>query len=118
MNAFYQIIPFNNDLIRYMQQICATNNYHRPSVLFYENQIPITGYYLFEGIIEVLNNDSTETILYPGTFLGVNQYLAKNTLPFQAKISTNSKVFLLDNELLAKIKSKNFSPLLDQYIKI
>lgn len=68
--------------------------------LYYEGQVPIVGYLLIEGHIQLIKNKKVKSILSKGTLLGVHELMTNSPAEYSAQILPNTKVCYLDKSTI------------------
>ena len=73
------------------------------SFLFYEGQIPISGYLILDGSIQVSYKKKFKKMLNSGYLLGVNELLSKKPIHLSAEAFPNTEVCFIDKTTLMEI---------------
>lgn len=89
-----------------------TKIYKSHSHLFYEGQIPISGYLVLDGSIQISKKKKFKKMLQSGSLIGVAELMNKIPSPISAEVFPNTVVCFLDKSTLIEIYSKADSEIL------
>lgn len=73
------------------------------SHLFYEGQVPISGYLIISGNIQISKKRKSKKILNKGTLIGINELLNKNPIGISAEVFPNSEICFLDRSTIIEV---------------
>lgn len=80
--------------------------------LFYQGQIPITGFFLLKGNVKIYKNKKNKKTISEGSFFGVHECLNKSAVSVSAEALPETEIFLLDQSTLKEILEDNNNNLL------
>ncbi len=80
-----------------------TIQYQKPTVLFYEGQIPIVGYIIVDGEVSLSRNKKIKNILKKGFIFGVRELFHNGKVSMEAKVSTMAQIIFIDRSMLHEI---------------
>ena len=104
-------IKLTADLIKKITALFPVITYKVNSTLFYEGQIPISGYLLIDGTIQITNKKKMKQILNPGTLLGVQELMLKKPSNISAEVFPNTEICYLDKTTLNNLCNEDDSDL-------
>lgn len=96
-------IELSNELVKKIISYFPTKKYLTQSHLFYEGQVPISGYLLLNGCIKVTQKKKLHKILNPGHVLGVNELLTTKPISLSAEAFPNTEICFMDKTTLNEI---------------
>lgn len=99
-------IELTPKLIKIISAQFPSKIYKTSSILFYEGQIPISGYLVIDGAIELSNKKKFKKILSPGTLIGVSNLINKNPSKVKAEVFPNTEVCFLDKSTIIEMAKK------------
>lgn len=99
-------IELSRDLIDKIIAHFPTKVYKAQSHLFYEGQIPISGYLVIDGSIQVSKKKKFKKMLQKGSLIGVNELMNKTPIAMSAEVFPNTQVCFLDRTTLMEIESE------------
>lgn len=77
--------------------------YKTRSELIYKGHIPLAGFILIEGAIDIMQGKKLVGSIVPGQLLGLNEALNHIPFKYQAIIEANSEVIILDQSTLKEL---------------
>lgn len=96
-------IELSRDLINKITTFFPSKKFKSQSHLFYEGQIPISGYLILDGSIQVSYKKKFKKMLNAGYLLGVNELLNKKPIQLSAEAFPNTEVCFIDKTTLMEI---------------
>lgn len=96
-------IELSRDLINKITTYFPSKKFKSQSHLFYEGQIPISGYLIIDGSIQVSYKKKFKKMLNAGYLLGVNELLNKKPIQLSAEAFPNTEVCFIDKTTLLEI---------------
>ena len=90
----------------------------RPSILFYENQTPVTAIVLAKGKITLSKNKKTKKILDASCIIGLDELLEHYSANYSATAAENSEIFYLDRSTILEILEYNQDMLEGPHLEI
>ncbi|AUN97755.1 cyclic nucleotide-binding domain-containing protein [Bacteriovorax stolpii] len=103
---FLKHIELSRDLIEKITAYFPTKVYKSHSHLFYEGQIPISGYLVLDGSIQISKKKKFKKMLQSGSLIGVAELMNKVPSPISAEVFPNTQVCFLDKSTLIEIYQK------------
>jgi CRP-like cAMP-binding protein len=96
-------IELSRDLVNKITTYFPSKKFKTQSHLFYEGQIPISGYLIIDGSIQVSYKKKFKKMLNAGYLLGVNELLNKKPIQLSAEAFPNTEVCFIDKTTLLEI---------------
>ena len=96
-------IELSSNLIEKITSYFPSKKFKSQSHLFYEGQIPISGYLILDGSIQVSYKKKFKKMLNTGYFLGVSELLNKRPIYLSAEAFPNTEVCFIDRTTLMEI---------------
>lgn len=81
----------------------SSKKFKSQSYLFYEGQIPISGYLILDGTIQISANNKYKKILTNGTIIGVHELLKKEPIMISAEVFPNTELCFLDKSTMQEM---------------
>lgn len=104
-------IEISNELIKKITSYFPSKKYKTQSHLFYEGQIPISGFLVLNGSIQISQKRKFKKILKPGYLVGVFELLNKKPIQISAEVYPNTEICFLDKTTLLEMTEKPDSEL-------
>ena len=101
---FLKHIELNRDLIKKLKAHFAIKVYKTHSYLFYEGHIPISGYLILDGSIQISKKNKVKKIFQKGTLVGMTELLNKIPSTITVEVFPNTKICFLDKTTLLELK--------------
>jgi CRP-like cAMP-binding protein len=89
----------NSDLIKKIANYFPSKKYKSQSPLFYEGQIPISGYLILDGSIKIKKKNKIK-IIETGALIGIFELMNKTPSLISAEVLPNSNICFLDKTTL------------------
>ena len=105
-------IELSSSLIDKITTYFPSKKFKAQSYLFYEGQIPISGYLILEGSIQVSYKKKFKKMLNSGYLLGISELLNKKPIQLSAEAFPNTEVCFIDRTTLMEIFQGNDTELL------
>lgn len=99
-------IKLSDKLIKKICTYFPSKKYKTLSPLFYEGQIPISGYLILNGSIQITNKKKYKKILMSGALVGLTELMNKIPSKMNAEVFPNTEVCFLDKSSLNEFKEK------------
>ncbi len=80
--------------------------YQTRSELIYKGHIPLAGFILIKGAIDLMQGKKLVGSIAPGQLLGLNEALHHIPFKYQAIIESNSEVIILDQSTLKELSQE------------
>jgi CRP-like cAMP-binding protein len=96
-------IELSSELIKKIITCFPSKKFKFKSHLFYEGQIPISGYLILDGSIELSSKKKFKKILLPGNLIGICELLEKKPIAVSAEVSPNTEVCFIDRTTLLEM---------------
>jgi CRP-like cAMP-binding protein len=96
-------IELSSDLIDKLAAYFPSKKFKSQSHLFYEGQIPISGYLVLDGSIQVSYKKKFKKMLNAGYLIGVAELLHKKPIQLSAEAFPNTEICFLDKTTLLEI---------------
>lgn len=77
--------------------------FHNKSPLFYQGQIPLSGFFILKGSVEIYKNKKNKKTFSPGTIFGLNECINKIPMKFNAEALPESELCILDQSTIKEI---------------
>ena len=113
-------MQISSDLIKKILAKFPTKIYKVNSPLFYEGQIPISGYLILDGSIQISKKKFTK-ILNAGTLLGVKELMLRKPISVSAEVFPNTEICYLDQSTIHDLCQEDDSDLatfFKEYMKV
>ncbi|EQC43078.1 cyclic nucleotide-binding domain protein [Bacteriovorax sp. BSW11_IV] len=94
------VLTLDKNTVDEISSHADVHTYPLQSNLYYEGQIPVVGYLLLEGHIQLLKNKKVKSVLSKGTLLGVHELMTNSPAQYSAQILPNTKVCFLDKSTI------------------
>ncbi len=91
-------------LIKRLSAFFPSKIYKTLSPLFYEGQIPISGYLILNGSIQITSKKKLKKIFESGSLIGLNELINKKPSNVSAEVFPNTKVCFLDKSSLCELQ--------------
>ena len=101
-----KFIELNADLLEKIHQFFPSKKYKTQSHLFYEGQIPISGYLILDGSIKISKKKKLKKILSAGSVIGVDELIEKKPVDVSAEVYPNTELCFIDKTTLLEIIKK------------
>lgn len=108
-------IELSSDLLDKIATFFPSKKFKTQSHLFYEGQIPISGYLIIDGSIQVSHKKKFKKILNSGYLLGINELLNKKPIHLSAEAFPNTEICFLDKTTLQEILNGADAELLELF---
>ena len=115
---FLMHIELSRDLIEKIAAHFPKKRFKTNSPLFYEGQIPIAGYLILDGSIQVSKKKKFKKLLPSGSLIGVNELINKIPIQMSAEVFPNTEICFLDKTTLMEVYETADSELLTFLKKI
>ncbi len=102
-NLFHRVTQEDLDSITVLNS--KTMHFQKPTILFYEGQIPIVGYIIIDGEVTLLKNKKVKNILKKGFIFGIRELYHNGVVLLEAKVSPMTQLLYIDKSLLLEILS-------------
>lgn len=96
-------MQISNELITKIIQYFPSKKFKSQSHLFYEGQVPISGYLILNGSIQISYKKKIKKILNAGHLLGLAELLNKKPILLNAEALPNTEVCFIDKTTLLEI---------------
>lgn len=96
-------IELSRHLIEKITTYFPSQKFKSQSYLFYEGQIPISGYLILDGSIQVSYKKKFKKMLSSGYLLGINELLSKKPIQLSAEAFPNTEICFIDKTTLMEI---------------
>lgn len=103
---FLKHIELSRELIEKITSQFPTKTYKSHSHLFYEGQIPISGYLVLDGSVQISKKKKFKKMLQGGALIGVSELMNKIPSSISAEVFPNTLVCFLDRSTLHEIYQK------------
>ncbi len=103
---FLKHIELSRDLIDKITSHFPTKVYKSHAHLFYEGQIPISGYLVLDGSVQISKKKKFKKMLQSGSLIGLAELMNKLPSPISAEVFPNTLVCFLDKSTLIEIYQK------------
>lgn len=104
-------IEISSELVKKITSYFPSKKYKTQSHLFYEGQVPISGFLILGGSIQISQKRKFKKILKPGYLLGVFELLNKKPIQISAEVYPNTEICFLDKTTLLEMAQKPDSEL-------
>ena len=104
-------IELSNELIKKITSYFPSKKYTTQSHLFYEGQVPISGYLILEGSIQISKKRKLKKLLNSGHLLGVFELLNKKPIGISAEVYPNTEICFLDRTTMLELSNSPDSEL-------
>lgn len=96
-------IELSSDNIKKITAHFPTKTYKANSTLYYEGQIPISGYLIVIGNIQISKKKKFKKILSSGCIIGVSELINKIPSQISAEVFPNSQICFLDKSTILEL---------------
>lgn len=96
-------IEISSELIKKITAYFPSKKFKSQSHLFYEGQIPISGYLILNGSIQISQKKKLKKILQAGYLIGLAELINKKPITVSAEVFPNTEVCFLDKTTLLEI---------------
>lgn len=109
-------IEISKDILDKILSYFPSKKYKVQSHLFYEGQIPISGFLIINGAIKISNKKKYSKILSTGTIIGIDEYIHKKPISLTAEVYPNTEICFIDKATLMELL-KHTNNEIAQYFK-
>lgn len=99
-------IELSSDLVKKIVTTFPSKIFKSQSHLFYEGQIPISGFLIVDGSIKISNKKRFHKILKTGTLLGVGELMNREPINISAEAFPNTVVCFIDRTTLLEMHER------------
>jgi CRP-like cAMP-binding protein len=96
-------IKLSSELIKKITSYFPSRKFKSQAHLFYEGQIPISGYLILDGSIQVSYKKKFKKMLNAGYLLGIAELINKKPIKLSAEAFPNTEICFLDKTTLLEI---------------
>ena len=96
-------IELSSELIKKITSYFPSKKYKTQSHLFYEGQVPISGFLILDGSIQITHKRKFKKMLKAGYLLGVFELLNKKPIEISAEVYPDTEVCFLDMTTLLEV---------------
>lgn len=96
-------IELSSDLIKKITSYFPSKKYKTQSYLFYEGQVPISGFLILDGSIQISQKKKIKKMLRAGYLLGVFELLNKMPIEISAEVCPDTEICFLDKTTLMEL---------------
>lgn len=96
-------IELSTDLIDKITAYFPSKKFKSQSHLFYEGQIPISGYLVLDGSIQVSYKKKFKKMLNAGNLIGIKELFDKKPIQLSAEAFPNTEICFIDKTTLMEI---------------
>ncbi len=96
-------IELSSELIKKITSYFPSKKYKTQSHLFYEGQVPISGFLILDGSIQITHKRKLKKMLKAGYLLGVFELLNKKPIEISAEVYPDTEVCFLDKTTLLEV---------------
>lgn len=96
-------IELSSDLIKKIASYFPSKKYKTQSHLFYEGQVPISGFLILDGSIQITQKRKLKKMLKAGYLLGVFELLNKKPIEISAEVYPDTEICFLDKTTLLEL---------------
>ena len=96
-------IEIGHELIQKIIAFFPSKTFKAQSHLFYEGQVPISGYLILNGTVQISQKRKFKKMLQAGQLIGVSELLNKKPSTISAEVFPNTEVCFLDRTTLLEI---------------
>ena len=108
-------IELSSDLIDKITSYFPSKKFKTQSHLFYEGQIPISGYLVLDGSIQVSYKKKFKKMLNAGYLIGVAELLKKQPIKISAEAFPNTEICFLDKTTLLELFKEHDNELVELF---
>lgn len=106
---FIKHIDLSRSLIEKLKVHFPIKVFKSHSHLFYEGHIPISGFLIIDGTIQVSKKNKLKKLLSKGTLVGLRELLSKTPSNISVEVFPNTEVFFLDRSTVLELKENGNS---------
>ncbi len=99
-------IELSRELVEKIIAHFPTKVYKSQAHLFYEGQIPISGYLIIDGSIQISKKKKFKKMLQKGSLIGVSELMNKAPSAISAEVFPNTQLCFLDRTTLLEVYNK------------
>ncbi|MBY0413008.1 MAG: cyclic nucleotide-binding domain-containing protein [Bdellovibrionales bacterium] len=117
-------LELSSDLIKKIESFFPSKIFKAQAHLFYEGQIPNSGFLILAGTIKVSKKKKIQRILKAGTLFGLSEVVNRKPISITAEAFPDTEVCFIDRTTLLEIHNKGnediynvFKPLIEETIK-
>jgi CRP-like cAMP-binding protein len=96
-------IEISPEQVEEIQNHFSSKKFKSQSYLFYEGQIPISGYLIVDGTVQISTKNKFKKILTNGSIIGVRELLKKEPIMMSAEVFPNTELCFLDKSTMQEI---------------
>ena len=93
-------IEISKDILDQILSYFPSKKYKVQSHLFYEGQVPISGFLIINGAVKISNGKMFSKILSTGTIVGIDEHINKRPIPLSAEVYPNTEICFIDKGTL------------------
>jgi len=97
-------IDLDPQLLEEILGIFPSKKFKTQSFLYYEGQIPISGYLIIDGSVQISKNKKHKKVLSNGSVIGLSELLSKIPSTISAEVFPNTQLCFIDKSTLQEIK--------------
>lgn len=116
MKTFTQT-KLSNEIIKVITSYFPSKIFKSQSHLFYEGQIPISGYLVINGAIIITQKKKVKNVLQTGHLIGIDELLRKNPIKVSAEVLAETEICFLDKSTLLEM-SKDPNSNISSFIQL
>jgi CRP-like cAMP-binding protein len=109
-------IEISKDLMKKIISFFPSKKYKLSTTLFYEGHIPISGYLIIDGSIQISTKKKFKKLLQKGALVGFYDLVNKKPSIIKAEVFPNTEICYLDKTTVIEM-SKNADPELSLFMK-
>ena len=87
------------------------------SPLFYQGQIPLSGFFILKGSVEIYKSKKNKKVFESGTLFALNECINKIPTLYNAEVLPESEIFILDQSTIKELLEDDKSTTLKEDIK-
>lgn len=96
-------IELSSDLIKKITTYFPSKRYKTQSHLFYEGQVPISGFLILNGTVQITQKGKLKKLLKAGYLLGVFELMNKKPIEISAEVYPNTDICFLDKSTILEL---------------
>lgn len=104
-------IELSSDLVKKISTYFPSKKFKAQAHLFYEGQIPISGFLILEGSIQITKKNKFKKLISKNNLIGLFELLSKKPISLSAEAFPNTEVCFLDQTTLLEIFKEPHSEL-------
>jgi CRP-like cAMP-binding protein len=108
-------IELSSDLIKKITAYFPSKIFKSQSHLFYEGQVPISGFLILDGSIQISKKKKFKKILQAGSLLGLFELMHKMPIPISAEAFPNTEVCFIDKTTLLELDNQGENEIVDAF---